>query len=169
MCYSFIRRYLMKTIGILVFVLVLLGIGYAGYTYRKGYAPATPGSSYLGPSETAGTTESTTGTEQNSVYASTTNAALGRFMTDLNGMTLYIFTKDSPGVSTCTGQCLVNWPAYLAPESTGQLPANVTVITRSDGKRQYAWKGMPLYYYINDKKPGDTTGEGVGGVWYVAK
>ncbi|MBI3385826.1 hypothetical protein HY031_01945 [Candidatus Gottesmanbacteria bacterium] len=158
----------MKNMGVVVLILVVLGVGYVGYKYMKGQGGALQYSapSYSGPSQASGSSAAATG---NSVYSMTTGGTLGSFMTDPKGMTLYTFSKDSPGVSTCTGQCLVNWPAYLAPSTGGSLPADITLVTRPDGKMQYAWKGMPLYYYINDKNPGDTTGQGVGGVWYVAK
>ena len=33
----------------------------------------------------------------------------------------------------------------------------------------WAYDGMPLYYWVKDKKPGDVTGDGVGSVWHVVK
>jgi predicted lipoprotein with Yx(FWY)xxD motif len=101
------------------------------------------------------------------------NAALGSILVDQNGMTLYIFTKDTTGVSTCTGGCAANWPALLTngtpvagdPAITGTLG----VITRSDGSQQVTINGMPLYYYANDMAAGDTNGQGVGSVWFVVQ
>ncbi len=95
---------------------------------------------------------------------------LGTFLTDAEGMTLYLFTKDEPGKSNCTGECLANWPAFVAsdpltlPEGG---PGELTQITREDGTQQVAYNGMPLYYWINDAAPGDTTGQGVGDIWFV--
>ena len=106
---------------------------------------------------------------QNSVYKMMSKDKLGNVMTDLKGMTLYTFAKDTTGTSNCTGQCLSNWPAYVAPSATGNLPADITVIKRSDGTLQYAWKGMPLYYYAKDGDSGDAYGNGIGGVWSVVK
>jgi predicted lipoprotein with Yx(FWY)xxD motif len=74
---------------------------------------------------------------------------------------------DSNGVSNCSGSCLTNWPIYEATATT-DLPANVTVITRSDGKKQYAYKGMPLYYFSGDTSAGQVTGDGVNN-FHVAK
>ena len=98
---------------------------------------------------------------------------LGKFLTDSAGMTLYIFTKDEvgSGKSVCNGDCAANWPAFYA-EDTSSLPdgfeGELTVITRDDGSEQLAYNGQPLYYFIGDKAAGDTTGQEVGDVWYVA-
>jgi predicted lipoprotein with Yx(FWY)xxD motif/uncharacterized cupredoxin-like copper-binding protein len=96
---------------------------------------------------------------------------LGPYLTDAKGMTLYLFTKDTePGVSTCYDKCEENWPIFTAEEPL-TLPRSVegelTLITRDDGTTQVAYNGIPLYYWINDKAPGDTTGQGVGDVWYI--
>lgn len=96
------------------------------------------------------------------------SSSKGNFLTDSNGMTLYIFDKDSNGVSNCTGKCVAIWPVFLA-SSQSNLPANITIIQRSDGLMQYAWKGMPLYYYASDKNPGDINGDGFGGIWHLVK
>lgn len=91
-------------------------------------------------------------------------------VTDAKGMTLYTFDKDTKNVSNCTGQCLVNWPPFVVSgQAQSSLPANLGTFKKPDGSMQYTWKGMPLYYYIGDKKAGDATGDGVGGVWHVAK
>ena len=92
-------------------------------------------------------------------------------MADFNGMTLYTYDKDTAGVSNCTGGCLKAWPAYTSGATAqGSFPDGITVITRSDdGSKQFAWKGMPLYYYATDVKAGDITGDGVGNVWHIVK
>lgn len=85
-----------------------------------------------------------------------------------NGMTLYTFEKDSKNTSNCYGQCAVNWPPYIA-NSSAQPFAHYTLVERKDGQRQWALNGEPLYFWIKDKKPGDVTGDGVGGNWQVAR
>ncbi|MEW5888805.1 MAG: hypothetical protein AB1768_07085 [Pseudomonadota bacterium] len=87
-----------------------------------------------------------------------------------NGMTLYTFDKDPAGggKSACNGQCAINWPPLLAADSD-RGSGDWSVITRDDGKKQWAYKGKPLYFWIKDQKPGDKTGEGVNNVWHVAK
>lgn len=96
---------------------------------------------------------------------------LGPFLADANGMTLYLFEKDTTAnESTCEGDCLANWPAASA-EGALTLPAGVpgelTAITRADGSQQLAYDGIPLYHYAADKAAGDTNGQEVGDVWYV--
>jgi predicted lipoprotein with Yx(FWY)xxD motif len=86
------------------------------------------------------------------------------------GQTLYWYTKDSAGASTCTGNCLKNWPAFTASSfivPSALNPADFGTITRDDGTPQATYKGFPLYYWVKDLKRGDATGQDVGKVWYV--
>ncbi|HEV2067299.1 MAG TPA: hypothetical protein VGR08_10710 [Thermomicrobiales bacterium] len=95
---------------------------------------------------------------------------LGTFLTDAEGRTLYMFTRDEPGTSNCSGDCLANWPAFAAEEPLtlpDGVPGELTQITREDGSQQVAYNDMPLYYYAADTAAGDTTGQGVGDVWFV--
>jgi len=87
-----------------------------------------------------------------------------------NGMTLYTFDRDATGSgkSVCNGPCATNWPPLMAAE-TDKASGDYTVITRDDGKKQWAMKGKPLYYWIKDTKAGDKTGDGVQNVWHVVK
>ena len=86
------------------------------------------------------------------------------------GMTLYTFDKDTAGngKSACNGPCAASWPPLLAT-ATDKASGDYTIVTRDDGAKQWAYKGKPLYLWVNDKKPGDKTGDGVGGVWKIAK
>ena len=95
--------------------------------------------------------------------------ALGPVLADSKGMTLYTFDKDAtPGKSACNGQCAQNWPP-LAAKAAAKPMGDWTVVTRDDGSKQWAYKGKPLYTWVKDSKPGDTSGEGVNNVWHVAK
>jgi len=91
-------------------------------------------------------------------------------LTGPNGMTLYTYDKDAAGSgkSVCNGPCATNWPPLMAAE-TDKPSGDYSIVTRDDGKRQWAVKGMPLYYWIKDSKPGDKTGDGVNKVWQLAK
>jgi len=84
------------------------------------------------------------------------------------GMTLYTFDKDAGGKSACNGSCATNWPPLMASD-TDAASGDYSVITRDDGKKQWAFKGKPLYYWIKDQKPGDMSGDGVNNVWHTAK
>jgi predicted lipoprotein with Yx(FWY)xxD motif len=87
-----------------------------------------------------------------------------------NGMTLYTFDKDATGSgkSVCNGPCATNWPPLMAAD-TDKASGDFSLVTRDDGKKQWAVKGKPLYYWIKDTKAGDKTGDGVQGVWHTAK
>jgi predicted lipoprotein with Yx(FWY)xxD motif len=88
-------------------------------------------------------------------------------LTDANGMTLYIWDKDAVGVSNCYDQCAVNWPPLIA--DAGATPeGDFTLVDRTDGTKIWAYKGMPLYLWVKDTQPGETTGDGVGGTWHTA-
>jgi predicted lipoprotein with Yx(FWY)xxD motif len=101
----------------------------------------------------------------------TEKSGVGKFFTDAKGMTLYIFKKDAPGKSACSGPCAERWPIYFresvaAPE--GVKAEDFGTIARDDGKKQTTYKGWPLYYFADDKNPGDTNGQGKMDAWYVA-
>jgi predicted lipoprotein with Yx(FWY)xxD motif len=92
-------------------------------------------------------------------------------LTGKNDMTLYIFAKDAAGSgkSVCNGMCATNWPPLLV-EGSPSISGDYSVITRDDGKKQLAYKGMPLYFYAKDTKPGDKIGDGRSeGAWRVIK
>ena len=87
-----------------------------------------------------------------------------------NGMTLYVFDKDAAGSgkSVCNGPCAQNWPP-LAAMAGSASNGDWSVITRDDGAKQWAYKGKPVYFWAKDQKAGDRTGDGINGVWHLAK
>lgn len=89
-------------------------------------------------------------------------------LTTATGMTLYTFDRDTGGRSACNGPCAQNWPP-LAAAADARAAADYSVVVRDDGSRQWAYKGRPLYTWVRDAKPGDTTGDGFNGVWHVAR
>jgi predicted lipoprotein with Yx(FWY)xxD motif len=106
-----------------------------------------------------------------------TSATLGSYLTDKDGNTLYYFSNDAAGANNCTGGCVANWPIFFASGltqaklGTGLLLADFDSITSANGK-QLTYKGWPLYYYAPGgvrEASGQTTGENIGGVWFVAK
>lgn len=92
----------------------------------------------------------------------------GQIMTTPDGMTVYTFDEDTRGASSCYGECAQEWPPVTAP-SSAQPFGQMSIIERTDGTRQWAYNGMPLYLYHDDTAPGDTEGDGEGGVWHVVQ
>lgn len=97
--------------------------------------------------------------------------SLGDIVVDAQGMTLYMYTKDTrgSGKSACTGQCLVAWPPLLVngTATADGVTGALGTIDTPEGKKQVTLGGWPLYHFAKDKAPGDVTGQGVGGIWYV--
>ena len=88
-------------------------------------------------------------------------------LTGANDMTLYTYDKDAPGVTNCYDKCAVNWPPAIA-DAGAVAEGDFTLVDRTDGTKMWAYDGKPLYFWIKDAKPGDTTGDGVGEVWHTA-
>lgn len=97
------------------------------------------------------------------------DSPLGSILVDGHGMTLYLFTKDSPNTSACTGQCLVAWPPLLGNPTAGRGvdATKLGSFQRADGRVQASYNGWPLYYWKGDSKPGDVSGQKVNQVWFV--
>jgi predicted lipoprotein with Yx(FWY)xxD motif len=106
--------------------------------------------------------------------AKTMDSSMGPILVDQDGMTLYTFDKDTKGaaMSACTDQCITNWPAFVAGEDA-MAEGDWTIVDykAADGTmgKMWAYDGWPLYLWVKDTKPGDMTGDGVGGVWHVVK
>lgn len=99
------------------------------------------------------------------------DAKVGSYLTDARGMTLYVFKKDAPGQSACAGACVTAWPIFYqetVEPAEGVSAGDFATITRADGKKQTTYRGMPLYYFASDAKPGDVGGQGFKDLWTVA-
>ena len=99
---------------------------------------------------------------------------LGPILVDSRGRTLYDFPPDKAGMSSCYGACAALWPPVLTtgkPLAGPGVRASLLGTTkRKDGKLEVTYKGHPLYYFVTDRKPGQTTGQGVnqfGAPWWV--
>ena len=96
---------------------------------------------------------------------------LGNILVDGKGMTLYLYKTDTAGVSNCNAGCLQTWPPFVTQGNptlgAGVDASKVGSATLADGRKIVTYSGMPLYYYASDTKAGDTTGQGVGGVWFI--
>ena len=99
--------------------------------------------------------------------------ALGEIIVDADGKTLYAFTPDSAGESTCYDDCATAWPPLIATEAAaisagaGLDATKLTTVDRTDGTKQVKYGDWPLYYFANDASAGDTNGQGLAEKWYV--
>jgi predicted lipoprotein with Yx(FWY)xxD motif len=97
--------------------------------------------------------------------------ALGDYLTDGSGKTVYLYTPDTSSTSTCYTGCIAYWPPLLttgAPKAgTGATASKLGTSPRTDGTTQVTYNGHPLYYYVGDKAPGDTSGQGKFNTWYL--
>lgn len=98
-----------------------------------------------------------------------TETDLGPVLVNPEGLTLYVFTPDTDGVSTCYDDCAASWPAVAGDTPIGpDLDAAIFgTAPRDDGSDQLTVNGMPLYLFAGDAAPGDTNGQGLNGVWFV--
>ena len=99
---------------------------------------------------------------------------LGTILVDSKGITLYDFPPDKGTTSVCYGACAALWPPLLTTgkpvAGRGVHAALLGTTKRKDGKLEVTYGGHPLYYFVSDRKPGQTTGQGVnqfGGPWWV--
>jgi predicted lipoprotein with Yx(FWY)xxD motif len=133
---------------------------------------------------TAGQTQATTAAATAAATGSATQGTtlqlevrqdptLGGYLAGADGRSLYVFMKDAGGTSACIGDCAASWPPLTATSSDdvtagAGVTGAVATITRPDGTLQVTLAGRPLYYFAADAAAGDVTGQGVGGVWFLA-
>ncbi|MDE0823315.1 MAG: hypothetical protein OSB07_05005 [Dehalococcoidia bacterium] len=107
----------------------------------------------------------------NAPVNSTINADLGSILTDAAGRSLYLYTRDEPNVSNCSGGCALAWPPLItiADPVAGEGVSSplLGTIDREDALTQVTYNGDPLYYFAADEKPGDTMGQNRGDVWFM--
>lgn len=144
-------------------VIATLGLAACGSDTPTASVPAPVGST-----APAGSGGATTGGAALGVASS----ALGQIVVDGKGMSVYMYDKDTQnaGSSTCSGQCAAKWPAVTTDSATPTVQGvtgKVGTIKGVDGKTQVTLNGWPLYYFAGDSKAGDTTGQGVGKIWWV--
>jgi predicted lipoprotein with Yx(FWY)xxD motif len=119
------------------------------------------------------TTEAVAAQPSKRVVKEMENATLGHtVLTTLKGKTLYSLSVETKGRFTCTGTCLASWTPLLVPKSVKPKgPVKLGTVKRPNGKTQVTYKGLPLYSFNGDVKPGEANGEGIKdvGTWHAAK
>src|SRR5450755_2280521 len=99
------------------------------------------------------------------------NASLGgTILVDSRGLTLYHLTGEQNGKWICTSTACVGTWRPLTAKSGAKFAGGVGslgTVRRPDGTVQLTFKGMPLYTFVKDVKPGQATGEGIKdvGIW----
>ncbi|HVC78054.1 MAG TPA: hypothetical protein VND96_16200 [Candidatus Micrarchaeaceae archaeon] len=135
---------------------------------------AACGSSTPSATVTSPTPASSPGAAPGQTIKVATDPKLGQILADSAGKTVYLFVADKSTASTCYTSCAQLWPPVLttgAPVAgTGAQASLLGTTTRTDGTTEITYAGHPLYYFVSDTAPGDTTGQGVnsfGGLWWV--
>lgn len=167
---------------VVIVIIIVIGLWIWSASNKSGsyqtYAPTTSDQTQsAAPMIPATSTQMTSGTSTSGASATSalsvaSDPNLGNYLVAANGMTLYTYAPDQPNVSVCTGGCATAWPPYTVtgtPTAGSGVSGTLGTYTRADGSTQLTYNGHPLYFYIKDKNPGDTTGQGVGGVWYVVQ
>lgn len=120
----------------------------------------------------AGAQSSSSSSSGGAVTIETKTGAMGTYLVNGAGMSLYMFASDTSSKSACTGQCLTYWPPVTgtATASGGANASMLGTITGTDGKMQVTYGGHPLYTFTEDTSPGDTKGQGstnFGAKWWL--
>jgi len=168
-----IRGWAVTGLGLLVPLLAACGPSAttAGSAYGSGSASASPMTSASSGSAASmgasGTSAGMTGT----VTLTIKTTQIGKVLADAKGDTLYWYSKDiRNGPSTCTGGCLSAWPVVAGKPAAAMgvaFAGKLGEVTDAGGTVQATYNGYPLYTYSGDMAPGETAGNGVGGVWHV--
>jgi predicted lipoprotein with Yx(FWY)xxD motif len=154
--------------------IVVVVLALTGGSTKKNAAPSAATPAPAGATSAYGTPAARTGAARAGTIVQAHTSSLGRLLTDGNGRTLYLFEADRPNVSKLSAAGLSIWPPLAAtgkPQATsGALAAKIGTITGANGKAQVTYDRHPLYYYVGDTKPGQTSGQALdqfGAEWYV--
>lgn len=133
------------------------GAATSGSTSAPGSATAAAGSTTSAPSTPA--------------TISTGSTSLGTVLTTPQGLTLYYFTPEKGGTIACTGNCASIWPPLKAtgtPSAPSGVTGTLATVALADGSMEVTYNGWPLHTYASDTAPGQTSGQGIAGKWFVA-
>ena len=153
------------------FAAIVLATGLLAGCTAGGGASAAAGTTGAGTQ--GSTSPMASGSSTVIAIGTASSPSLGTYLTGPDGKTLYIRTSDAANTTTCTAACATAWPPLTAkaeerPAAGDGVTGQLGTFSRPDGGTQVTYAGMPLYYYASDAKPGDTIGQGIGGVWFVA-
>lgn len=155
----------MRTAPIVLTLAAVLAIAACTSGASPSPAPSTPAAA--SPSAAAASPSAAAGTETVKVGES----SLGQVLVDGAGRTLYAFTPDTAGESTCYDGCAQAWPPLLAEGEitvgAGLDAASFTTVARTDAGMQVKVGEWPLYYFAQDAAPGDVKGQTLNDKWYV--
>jgi predicted lipoprotein with Yx(FWY)xxD motif len=167
------RLVLCACICYLVVLLAACGSNTSGSSTSQNMTPTASGSGYSGGKYGGGGTTPTASSSGTLIKTATATVkgTAQTILTNSQGMTLYYRTSDKPPSTVCSGGCAGAWPPLVvsgsgAPTSAASLSGKLTIVADANGK-QVEYNGHPLYTYSGDTGPGQTTGEGVAGVWHV--
>lgn len=149
--------------------------GHPLYTFKSDTAPGQTNGQGVGGKWFVATTDLAPMGASSAVIKTATTTVGGKSMTiltDSKGMTLYYFTPDTGTTIACTGSCAQNWPPLLftgtgSPTAASTLSGTLATVSGANGT-QVTYNGHPLYTFKNDTAPGQATGQGIGGKWFVA-
>ena len=168
-----IRGWAVAGLGLLVPLLAACGPSATapGSGYGGGSTSASPmTSASSGSAASMGGSGMSAGTAR-TVTLTIKTSNIGKVLADAKGDTLYWYSKDMRnGPSTCTGGCLSAWPVVAGRPAAAMgiaFAGKLGEVTDADGTVQATYNGYPLYSYSGDMAPGETAGNGVGGVWHV--
>ena len=168
-----------STLRPLFLILAIVALLAACSTPAASTAPSVAAPSVAAPSEApASETPSEAPSEAPASAATDTTIALatnalGEIIVAADGKTLYAFTPDTAGKSTCYDDCATAWPPLVVTDpaaisaGAGLDAAKLTTVDRTDGTKQVKYGDWPLYYFAEDAAAGDTNGQGLFEKWYV--
>lgn len=155
-------------------IVVVVVLALSGGSTKKNAAASAATRAPAGATSAYGAAASRTGASRAGTIVQAHSSSLGRLLTDGHGRTLYLFEADQPNVSKLSAAGLSIWPPFAATgklqAKSGALAAKIGTITGADNKPQVTYDRHPLYYYVGDAKPGQTSGQALdqfGAEWYV--
>ena len=150
-------------LGMIMLLVALFAVACGNASYTSSGSSSSSSSGGTTPSSSAAIIKTT---------SATVNGKSVTILTNAQGMTLYYFKPDTATTSACSGSCASNWPPFVfsgsgSPVSANALPGTLSVVTDAHGQ-QVEYNGHLLYRFSGDTAPGQTHGEGIKGVWFVA-